>query len=491
MSMKHLLVIPFFLLAFGILAQPGMYTEADMEFQDIFIKAQLAKYKGDVPEQISLLETVIKRQKNSDSAYNELSRAYLSLADYELAEKYAVKAHDLAPQNEWYLLNLAEIYDQRDNFNKAMEAYGKLKEINPKNPTIYHNLALIQTKSGKGEDAAKTLEALQAQNGQDEETTRRIFDIYRKLGKEDAAVRTLRNFIADRPEDIRLLNNLALYLTEIGKQQEATKVYEQIISINPKDPAAAMALAKKDAGVSSTGDTAEGGQLSALIPMFENMSIPVDNKIKELMPYISTMKRSGSTTDNLDKISLRLSELYPDDAKVYALRGDVLFYQGDFQGSEKNFKKAISIDDRNFALWSQYMLNLYELSDYKSLLNVSEEAVDLYPNKVTAFIYYALALHLNGDIDEATDLISEASMIAGSNTRLKEQALLAQLWIAKSASKDNLQKINLKELSDPLFLDLAADLYKKVDKSKSISLWKEAMQRGANPERINKKIDLQ
>jgi len=159
--MKHLLVIPLFVLALSIQAQPGMYAESDMEFQDLFISAQLAKYKGDVPEQIELLEKVIKR----------------------LAEKYATKAHNLDSQNEWYLLNLAEIYDHRDNFNKAIDAYNKLTQINPRNPAIYHKLALIQTKSGKGEAAAKTLEALQEQNGMDEETSRRIFDLYRDMGK--------------------------------------------------------------------------------------------------------------------------------------------------------------------------------------------------------------------------------------------------------------------------------------------------------------------
>jgi len=485
--MKHLLILPLFLFAFGSLAQPGMYTEADMEFQDLFISAELAKYKGEVPEQIGLLEKVIKRQKDSDAAYNELSRAYRSLANYEMAEKHALKAHSLAPQNEWYLLNLADIYSKRDNFNKAIEGYNKLIKINPRNPAIYHQLALIQTKSGKGAAAAQTLEALQDQNGLDEETSRRIFDIYREMGNEEAAIQTLNKLIAERPENTRLMNNLATYLMQTGRQKEAQKVYGDILKINPIDPAASLAMAKKGTGNTLTG-TAE--ELSALTPLMENMNIGLDNKIKELMPYISTMKRSGAATESLDNLSLRLSELYPEEAKVHALRGDVLFYQGKFEDSKTNFEKAIKMDDRNFALWNQYMLNLWELSDTKSLLSVSEEAMDLYPNKVTALLYHALALHQSKD-GKASDIATEAGFIAGANTALQQRVKLVQLWISGSSDKSALSKIKADEISEPLYLDLAADLYASVDKSKSITLWKAAVKRGANPDRINKKIDLQ
>lgn len=484
--MKHLLVIPLFFLAFSVLSQPGMYAESDMEFQDLFISAQSAKYKGDVPQQIELLEKVIKRKKDSHAAYNELSRAYLSLADYELAEKYAIKAHDLDSQNEWYLLNLADIYDHRDNFNKAIDSYNKLTQINPRNPAIYHKLALIQTKSGRGEAAAKTLEALQDQNGLDEETSRRIFDLYRDMGKEDAAITTLNNLISERPESTRLMNNLAMYLMEIGREKEAQKVYTDILRINPNDPAASMAIAKK----TSNAEDGKVGALTSLAPLMANMNIPLDNKIKELMPYISTMRKSGAATENLDDLSLSLAEMYPDDAKVYALRGDVLFYKGEFQESRKNFEKAIKIDDRNFALWNQYMLNLWELSDAKTLLSVSEEAVDLYPNKVSAFLYHALALHQNKD-KSAADLATEAGFIAGQNAELKQQVELVQLWISGDASKDDLSKLDTEKIADPLYLDIAADLYTSIDKSKSISLWKAALKRGGNPDRINKKIDLQ
>ena len=58
------------------MSQPGIYAESDMEFQDMFFEAQIAKYKGDTEGQVAALNKVIKRDKNSHAAYYELSRAY-------------------------------------------------------------------------------------------------------------------------------------------------------------------------------------------------------------------------------------------------------------------------------------------------------------------------------------------------------------------------------------------------------------------------------
>jgi len=91
--MKQLLVLLAIGLSLSLVAQPGIYTESDIEYQTLFIEAQSAKYKGDTDESITILNKILKRNKESDAAYNELAKTYLSLDNYELAEKNAVKAY--------------------------------------------------------------------------------------------------------------------------------------------------------------------------------------------------------------------------------------------------------------------------------------------------------------------------------------------------------------------------------------------------------------
>ncbi len=468
------------------MGQPGIYTESDMEFQDMFFEAQLAKYKGDADGQIEALNKVIKRDKDSHAAYYELSKAYKSKADYELAEKYAKKANALSNDNEWYLLNLADILELRNEYSQAITVYQNLGKVSPQNPVIYHRLALLQLKSGKDQEAAQTLEALQQKNGVDEETSRRIFDIYRDNGNQKKAIETLRNLIAAIPDNTRLMNNLASYYMESGQEKEAQKIYDQILQLDPKDPNASMAIAKRSVGAGN-----KDSNLSSLIPLIENVDLPLDNKIQELMPYLSTMKKTGQTTNDLEAISEKLISLYPNEAKAYALKGDVLFYQGKYKTSESSFKKAIELDDRNYALWSQYMQCLWELEKFSELQAVSEEAVDLYPNKVTAFLFHAISLK-KSDPQAAQDFATEAKFIAGSNKSLTDRVSVVNHWISnKKISQDELSALDYQSFGESLYLELAGDLYASIDKKTAQKLWKQAIEQGANPNRLQKKIELQ
>lgn len=484
--MKQILVILVVGLSLNLTAQPGIYTESDVEYQTLFIDAQIAKYKGDTDEAIAVLNKIIKRDRKSHAAYNELAKTYASLANYELAEKNAVKAYELKPDNEWYILNLGSIFEKSHQDDQAIKAYTQLKSVNPNNPTTYHRLAMLQLKTGQGEQAAATLEHLQMKQGVDEETSRRIFDIYAQSGNKKKAINTLinlNNAIKDNP---RLLNNLATYYMEVGQESDAQKIYKHILELDPTNAAATLAQAKEG----TNSNSKSGSAINSLIPIMENMNVPLPDKIKELMPHVVNMKKVGTETEDLDAISQKLLNLYPEEAIAHSLRGDILFYQSSFDESAKAYKKAIDLDDRKYTLWSQYLTNLWELSDYKTMSKVSESAIDLYPNKVTAFLYHAISLAKTSP-DESQDYITEAGFIAGKNAELNNLVQVVQLWVKPEPSAEELKSLDVQALADPLYMELAADLYASIDAKMSKKLYEQAINMGSNATRINKKLGLE
>lgn len=483
--MKQLLVLLATSLSLSLIAQPGIYTEADIEYQTLFIEALADKYKGDTEETITELNKVIKRDRQSDAAYNELAKTYLSLANYELAEKNAVKAYELKPNNVWYLLNLGMIYEKSHQDKLAIETYKKLKSIEPGNPTTYHRLAMLQLKSNQPDAAATTLESLQAQQGVDEETSRRIFEIYSKDGQKKKAIGTLIQLNEALQDNPRLLNNLATYYMEVGQESDAKKVYTKILEIDPTNAAATVAIAKSGAVKAESNN-----YLNNLMPIMENMNVPLADKIKELMPLVVNMKKAGAETNDLDAVSRKLQDLYPEEAIAYSLRGDILFYQGQYAESAKVYKRAIELDDRKFTLWTQYIINLWELADYATMAKVSESAIDLYPNKVTAFLYHAISLSKTND-SSSQDYITEAGFIAGKNTGLSNLVELVKLWVKQNPTAEELKGIDIATLNDPLYMELAADLYAKVDNKLSKKLYEQAINMGSNADRINKKLGLE
>jgi len=463
-----------------VFAQAGMYTESDVEYQTLFIEAQEAKYKGDTDKQEKILKEVIKRNKGAHAAYYELAQMYFLERDNEKALSNAKKAHNLDIQNEWYLLLLAEINESSLQISDASACYSKLKSISPNNPAVYHKLAQLLLTDSKPDQAIAELEELQHNLGIEEETSRRLFDIYKAQGDTKGAIKTLNALCQSNPDNTRLLANKASYLKEIGQSKKALAVYKEILEIDPLHNRATLAVNKSKT-------TQDGDKKSRLTAIIENKNITLDDKIKEMMPLVSRINKKNNNND-LAAIADNLVEQYPDNAKVYALRGDINFYLSDYNAASSDYQKAINIDDSKYSLWSQYMQTLWELEDYKTMEKISYDAVDYFPNKVEAFISHAVALHKSKQ-SGAEGLLAEAGFIAGNNTLLKNKLTIVSEWLKGThADINKLPQVDDKDLYLPLMPELIGDIYSSSNSSKNANkYWDLSIHLGANPKRIEKK----
>ena len=492
---KYLFSLLILILSLSAYAQPDIYSESDIEFQSLFFDAQIEKLKGNTEKEIEILREILKRDNQSAAAYYELARAYVNKEDYELAQKYAVKATGIKPQNNWYLLTLAEIYEASNQREKAITSYQSLISLEDDNPALYHKLSVNQLYANMPDKAAATLETLQSKTSITEETSRRLFDIYSKSGKKEKALLTLQSLSDKYPDNEMFLGNLASYLHDLGRQDESIKVFKKILKVNPNNAQAAIAITKSKARSMDTGSQ-PSEYLSSLVPIIDNMDIPLDTKIQELMPHLTNIEKGKASTATLTDISQKLIKNYPNDAKAHAVRGDVLFYSGDLVASEKSYAKAIKLDNKKYTLWDQWMINLWQNSDYKKLETVSYDALDLFPNQVNAFVIHAISLKQNNKASEATGYLDEAKFIAGKNKLLIEAVEIGKYWSTMGENtKDEvssfINKIQVSQLSSPLYLELIGDLYKSIgDDKNSKKFWRSAIDLGAKESRLQKKIGV-
>ena len=485
---RFVFIVAFFILFSGFaLAQPGIYTEADIEIQALFIDAQLEKQKGNPEKQIELLKEVIKRDRTADAAYFELARAYALIGNNELAEKNGRRAYTLDTYNVWYISLLIDIYEDSNKHSDAIQLCHVLIAMESNEDKHYQRLAFNQLRSGNADQAIATLEDLENKRGVQEDISKKIFEIYHNSGDIEKAASTLRKLSQEFPYNVRFLGNLAGYLYDNGLKDQAVREYERLLQLDPDNAEASLVLAKEK-------NNGQVTKLMAIEDLCENESIPLDNIIQELMPYMANMQRDGEDTNSLKRISQKLLERYPEDAKTHAVRADILFYAGDLAESEKRYEKAIELDDSKYTLWDQWLINLWELENYKKMRNKSLLAIDYYPNQVNPMIYYAIASYKLGDADEAEDFLMEAKFIAGNNAKYLNAINVVNTWLQKSELsneeiKDELEAIDDMLIYNPLFFELKGDLYHKLlDSSRSKENWNRAVEMGADKDRIQKKL---
>lgn len=488
--MRYAFLSFLFILLTGLFCygQAGIYSESDIELQDLFIEAQLEKQKGNTEKQIELLREVTRRDRTADAAYFEMAQAYLQTGNAELAESNIRKALNLEPGNEWYLKLQLDILNQRKNYSSAIATAEKLVEMFPSKRAYHFSLAESQKEAGKSADAIQTLLSFQEMKGITEDISKRIFEIHDADNNIEKATATLRQLSEAHPGNVRFLVNLAGYMYKHNQKKEALACYRRILELDPDNAEANLTLTRE-----SHDEQAGIGGLASIEKMISNAAIPLDDIVKEMMPFISNMNREGAQTDKLLELSLQLLERFPDDAKTHAVRADILFYSGNVRESEKMYASAIAIDDSKYTLWDQWLVNLWELEDYTKMRNKAQEAVDYFPNTFNAWLYYSLALEKSAEPHDARQILSEASLIAGRSPAFKDAVVIAETWFElrhnQEVTTDKLTQINDSDIISPVLLDILGDIYLSSGKAeKSRKYWKSALNYGASQERIKIKL---
>jgi len=124
-------------------------------------------------------------------------------------------------------------------------------------------------------------------------------------------------------------------------------------------------------------------------------------------------------------LGMTLVEVHPDDAKAHAIYGDLLYQLDRNEEALAQYKRTLALDDTVFPVWENAMqLHLLQ-KNYDSLIDLSEEAMDLFPNQGTAYYYNGLAYKEKGTFNEAMASLELVLLMASNNLPLLQQTYQA------------------------------------------------------------------
>lgn len=158
------------------------------------------------------LEEVLKEKDNFADVYNMLGYIYYAAGRQSDAIGCFEKALKLNPNYTEASLNLAVIYNEMGEFDKAQGVYGKAKEAGKDSSTLY----LDPFAKGK-------LANMHAEIG----------DIYQRLGLYKEAVDEYKKAIALRPTFVDIKNKLGVVYRDVRDYSRSVRELEEAVSINP------------------------------------------------------------------------------------------------------------------------------------------------------------------------------------------------------------------------------------------------------------------
>ncbi|MBN3035989.1 MAG: tetratricopeptide repeat protein [Bacteroidales bacterium] len=369
---------------------------------EIFIEANKQKIIGNTDEALRLFSACLELDPSDAASMYEMAKLFLSKGKFVEALEMARKASETDTQNIWYQLLYGNLLQKTGNYIEALDVFRRIVEIRPGNPDLQNQLALAYIMADKPEQAIKIYDEIEAILGVHEETSLRKQEIYLQMGKVSKAIEETERLIASHPLETRYWAILAEMCMTNGMEEKALEAYRTILEIDPDNPFTHISLAdyyrKKGDYDQAFRELKEG---------FSNPGLEAQAKIQILLTYYLVSGERPEFGGEAFELSLIMTEVHPEDPKVFSLYGDLLAQRDEYEKARDAFRYVISLDSSSYMVWEQLLLCESELNNTEALLSESLRALELFPEQAMLYLFAGAAYYQKKSWEECIATLSK------------------------------------------------------------------------------------
>lgn len=406
--MRPLLLTALLTASFFLHAQTEV-SEQQVKLEQQFIEAKREALLGKTEEAILKFRAILVTDPRNDPALFELARLEYAAGNAGAAIDALKQGYALRP-SEVYAAFLSELYRANGRYGDGAALYATLINKNPAAAENYLERAAFQVRDQDIKGAIKTYDQLQDRIGVNLELARRKHALYLGSGDKKRAEKELIELVGAFPAQISYRHLLAGFYSSQGEEADARRVYQDILGIEPADVRAQLALQEAAPNPGNADDT-------ELLSLLSRADIDLDLKIGKLLPLINQLATTNdlALANRLLSLTAELRRVHPDAAKAAAIEGDIYYHSGRLTEAADAYRATLALDDTVYPVWEQLLGTLYLNNQSIDLRKYAEEALDIFPNRPSVYVHYALGEAFRGDFGEADDLLQQARlMVSGS-----------------------------------------------------------------------------
>lgn len=336
-------------------------------------------------------------------------RLYMDMGKPDKAVAEVIKLITDNPNDAQLYGILAEIYQSQKQYDKALEAYERLKAIDPDNPYLHLSLADYYRNKGDNENSFKELKLAFANKDLDLDTKLQIIASYYTLFEvhpdlQTQAIELNEALIKAHPEESKVYGVYGDFLVKQKKYEEARNNYRKALQLDASSP---FELYKNLLFLDQELDDWDA--------ILADSKEAMDKFPNQPVPYLFSgfaNSRKKNYKEAVEAMNAGL-KLVVDDKKLekdfYSNLGDNYNNMKEYAKSDEAYEKALKIDSTDV-----YVLNNY--SYYLSLRNekldkaeeMSRRSNQLSPANASFEDTYAWILYKQGKYQEAVKWVYKA-----------------------------------------------------------------------------------
>jgi len=402
-----------------VVPAPKILTSGDsLLIKELYFKGIQQKSAGQFAAAEKTFDRLVLLQPDNDAAHFELARIYIEKEDYTQAERSAKHAAAINPDNEWYWSTLLDIYKKTGNIKAMPAVFDELIRLHPDRISNYQEKAYVLFLDKHYDASLAAYDTVAQRFGETDEQYLTKSQIYLAQNDTESAIGELETLISKKPKDVKGYILLAELYTKTKEPRKAVALLEDASVLFPNDPL--ILLGKSDAYLSMNK---QKPAYDFLQQAFINTGLDIDAKAGILYTAIANRNRTMAP-ESLAKLADLLAETYPQEAKAYAVKGDIYMQLQQLEPARQAYLKALDINQYIEGIWQQLLQVELQMAKYDDVELHGKEALTLFPNHPLLLFFTGHGFLGNGKYQEARTYLEGALNAANE----EHTPLLTQLY---------------------------------------------------------------
>ncbi len=364
---------------------------------DYYIEGVREYTAGNLEKAEVLMRKAIEKDALNDAAYYYISAIYMQQERLDEAIRFIDEAAQLAPDNDWYMLTTARLYNATGENDFAIATYEELIARKPKKSSYYYELTDLYARNGDYAKAIGTLDRIEGSTGMNEVTASIRYELLVRDGRYDEAEELLKE--VDRrfptPQNCLMLGDLSK-----NRYDDSTAMYyyDRALALDPEYSPAYF------------GKAEIYRIKSDIVHFFENILLFMADgnmnpgwKSDYVQQIIFPSGIVPAFRAECDSLINTLVRVHPKDTTVL---GTAAYYYIGVDSTERGMQLILQNLEYNpdvLSVHNDYMARLYALQDWEGLAQAAQAAIERFPEEITIYEILAIAFWQDGELEKARE----------------------------------------------------------------------------------------